>query len=143
MRKLGLLLIATTLVAGLVQAGPAQAAAPAGVFQDFETDADLQGATVTLPQADKLERTADPTHGSSGLKFTIGPANTPGASASSGINLYAGTPSLPVSDWSGHTVLGFDFFTEQDYTTVGRITVRDQSNKAWGVDYPIRARDWT
>lgn len=143
MRKLGLLLIATTLVAGLVQVGPAQAAAPAGVFQDFETDADLQGATVTLPQADKLERPADPTHGSSGLKFTIGPANTPGASASSGINLYAGTPSLPVSDWSGHTVLGFDFFTEQDYTTVGRITVRDQSNKAWGVDYPIRARDWT
>ncbi|WP_329002629.1 DUF4091 domain-containing protein [Kribbella sp. NBC_00709] len=143
MRKLGLLLAAGTLVAaGLVQAGAAQAA-PAGVFQDFETDADLQGATVTLPQADRIERTADPTHGSSGLELTIGPANTPGATASSGINLYAGTPSLPVSDWSGHTVLGFDFFTEQDYTTVGRITFRDQANKAWGMDYPIRARDWT
>ncbi|RZT19914.1 uncharacterized protein DUF4091 [Kribbella sp. VKM Ac-2569] len=143
MRKIGSLLTAITLTIGLVQVGAAQAAAPAGVFQDFEADGDLQGATVTLPQVDKIERTADPTHGSSGLKFTIGPSNTPGASASSAINLYAGTPSLPVSDWSGHTVLGFDFFTEQDYTTVGRITVRDQSNKAWGMDYPIRARDWT
>ncbi|HEY3507814.1 glycoside hydrolase domain-containing protein [Kribbella sp. NPDC051137] len=139
MRKLGLLLAASNLVIGLLSAG----SPPDGVFQDFESDADLQGATVTLPQADRIERTADPTHGSSGLRFTIGPASTPGASASSGINLYAGTPSLPVSDWSGHAVLGFDFFTEQDYTTVGRITVRDRSNKAWGVDYPIRARDWT
>ncbi|MET9270941.1 glycoside hydrolase domain-containing protein [Kribbella sp. NPDC003557] len=143
MRKTGLLLTAITLVVGLVQPGAEQAAAPPGVFQDFETDGDLQGATVTLPQADRIERTADPTHGSSSLKFTVGPSNTPGASASSGINLYAGTPSLPVSDWSGHLVLGFDFFTERDYTTVGRITVRDQSNKAWGMDYPIRARDWT
>ncbi|MGZ0151570.1 glycoside hydrolase domain-containing protein [Kribbella sp. WER1] len=139
MRKLGLLLAASNLVVGVLSAGTA----PDGVFQDFESDADLQGATVTLPQVDRIERTADPTHGSSGLKFTVGPASTPGATASSGINLYAGTPSLPVSDWSGHAVLGFDFFTEQDYTTVGRITVRDQSNKAWGVDYPIRARDWT
>jgi len=143
-RKFGLLLTATVLVAGsLVQAGTARAAAPAGVFQDFETDADLTGATVTLPQADKIERTADPTHGASGVKFSIAPAATPGATASSGLTLNAGTPSLPVSDWSGHTLLGFDFFTEQDRTVVGRITVRDQANKAYGVDYKINARSWT
>ncbi|MEV5962769.1 glycoside hydrolase domain-containing protein [Kribbella sp. NPDC051952] len=141
--KLRLLLTALTLTAGsLVPVGTAQAAVPAGVFQDFETDADLQGAIVSLPQ-DKLERTANPTHGGSGVKFTVAPAGTPGATASAGVNLYAGTPSLPVSDWSGHTVLGFDFFTELDYTTVGRVTVRDQANKAWGLDYTISGRGWT
>ncbi len=143
-RKLGFVLVAAALVAGsVVHAGAAQAAAPAGVFQDFESDTDLRGATASLPQADTLERTADPTHGASGLRFTVGPVNTPGATPSSALTLNAGTPSLPADDWSGHVVIGFDVFTEQDYTTVGRVTVRDKANKVWNVDYKINGRGWT
>lgn len=143
-RKFGQLLLATSLaVAAAVHAGPAQAAVAAGVFQDFENDADLQGATVTLPAADKLERTADPTHGTSGLRFTVAPANTRGATALSAATLVAGTPSLPVDDWSGHMVMGFDFFTELDYGTIGRITVRDKANKTWTTDYKLNPRGWT
>ncbi|MFD2082722.1 protein of unknown function [Actinopolymorpha cephalotaxi] len=140
------------LVTGLMVAGsltltgvalPQNASASTTVFQDFETNADLNGISVSLPEVDSAVRVPYGTHGESGLRFTVGPADTPGATASSGVTLHTGTPSLPVTDWSGHVAVGFDFFTNLPYDTVGRVTVRDTKGKAWGADYTIHARGWT
>ena len=127
---------------GAIASQPAHAAA-AGVFQDFESDADLAGMTVSLPQANSVTRAGYPSHGESSARFTVGPANSPGASGSSGLTLTAGTAALPVTDWSGHAAVGWDFLTDRSDETVGRITIRDARNKAWGADYPIHARGWT
>lgn len=113
------------------------------IFQDFETDAALDGLTVSLPQVDSVARAPYATHGDSSVRFTVGPANTPGATSSSGITLHADTPSLPVTDWSGHAAVGFDFFTDLPYETIGRVTVRDTHGNAWGANYTISARGWT
>jgi hypothetical protein len=141
-RLVGVLVTGALALGGTVLSPPATAA-PAGVFQDFETDADLTGLTVSLPQVDSADRVGYPTHGRSSVRFTVGPANTPGASASAGLTLHAGTPSLPVTDWSGHAAFGWDFFTDTVRDTVGRITIRDSHNRAWGANYPIRFRGWT
>lgn len=141
-------LVVTAIVAGLVLVGgaivsPPAHAADASVFQDFESDADLAGITVSLPQVDTAARVSYASHGASGLRFTVGPANTPTATASAGITLNAGTASLPVTDWSGHAAVGWDFFTDLGYDTIGRVTIRDTHDKAWGADYAIHARGWT
>lgn len=139
---------AAVLVAGsLVLSGTAfvhsASASDITVFQDFESDADLGGITVSLPQHDSVHRAGYATHGGSSLRFTVAPANSPGATPSSGITLPAGTPGLPATNWSGHAAVGFDFFTDLGYDVVGRVTIRDTDGTAWGADYPIHARGWT
>ncbi|GAA2756376.1 DUF4091 domain-containing protein [Actinopolymorpha rutila] len=137
----GLLVAGSLTLSGI--ALPQNASASTTVFQDFESDADLNGITVSVPQVDSATRVPYGTHGESGLRFTVGPSDTPGASASAGVTLHAGTASLPVTDWSGHKAIGFDFFTDLPYDTIGRVTVRDTKGKAWGADYTIHARGWT
>ncbi|GAB3416507.1 DUF4091 domain-containing protein [Flindersiella endophytica] len=139
-------LVATCVIAvGGATAGPQAQAQPAadGVIQDFESDTDLGGITVSVPGADRIDRAPYPTHGESSVRFTVAPASTPGSSGSAGLTMRAGTAGLPVTDWSGHAAVGWDFFTDNSADTVGRITIRDSRNKSWGADYPVRHRGWT
>ena len=78
------LLVAAAAILGLALAGgavpgPPAHAAGAEVFQDFESDADLTGLTVSLPQVDGAARASYASHGASSLRFTVGPADTPHA----------------------------------------------------------------
>ncbi|MFC7624440.1 DUF4091 domain-containing protein [Microlunatus sp. GCM10028923] len=136
---LGLALIATLLVA---VSGPARAAGP-GVWQDYETDEAVAATTVSVPGHDAATRVPYGSHGESGLEFTVAPTGTPGSTASSAVTLNAGTAAMPDNDWSGHDWLAWDFWMPTDYTTNGRITIRDTHNVAWGVNYAIRGRGWT
>jgi hypothetical protein len=147
-RRLADVFVVSLLVlSGMSFAQSAYAAEPT-VFQDFESDAALAGATVSLPQVDAVARSGFATHGNSSIRFTVGPANTSAAATTaavraSGMTLRGGTASLPVTDWSGHVAVGWDFFTNLDYDTVGRVTIHDADGTAWGADYPIHARGWT
>ena len=141
-RLTGLFVVSLLVLSGMSLPQIAEASEPT-IFQDFEADADLAGTTASLPQVDAVSRAGYATHGQSSVRFTVGPANAPGATSSSGITLHAGTASLPSTDWSGHAAVGFDFFTDLDHDTVGRVTIRDTNGTGWGADYPIHARGWT
>lgn len=136
---LALLLVA----AALLTASPPAHAADAGVWQDFETDEAAAAATVSMPGHDRVERVRYGSHGDSGVEFTVAPRDTEGAAASAGLTLHHDTASLPTNDWSGHTYLVWDFWMPTDYTTGGRITIRDNAGAVWGTDYSIRGRNWT
>ncbi len=136
---LTLILIAVTL---LTASPPARADEPS-ILQDYETDQAVAATVVTIPGHDAVARVPYPSHGESGLQFTVAPIGTPGSSASAGITLNQDTPALPTDDWSGHDFLSWDFWMPTAYTTTGRITIRDTANKAWGVNYAIRGRGWT
>ncbi|WP_460820795.1 DUF4091 domain-containing protein, partial [Microlunatus parietis] len=138
------LLIILALVASLVLvAAPPARAATAGVWQDFETDEAVAAATVSVPGHDAAIRVPYGSHGDSGVEFTVAPRDTPGALDNAGLTLHQDTASMPVNDWSGHTYLVWDFWMPTDYTTSGRITIRDDRGVAWGTSYPIRGRGWT
>jgi Domain of unknown function (DUF4091) len=130
------------LSSGLVFQPSAYASAPT-VFQDFESDADLTGLTVSVPEVDSVARASVGTHGESSVRFTVGPANTPGATPFSAMTLQGGTASLPVTDWSGQVAAGWDFFTDLDYDVTSRLSVRDTAGRTWSSDYRIRTRGWS
>jgi|GEM_PF-4681131 len=138
------LLLALLLALGGFTAAPLPAwAAGAGIIQDYETDESVAATTVSVPGYDSAARVPYGSHGESGLAFTVAPAGTPGSTASSGITLNRDTLALPEADWSGHSYLVFDFWMPDDYSTTGRITIRDTHNVAWGMNYAITARGWT
>lgn len=130
-------------VAGLAGTPLPAPAAPAGLLQDFEDEASVAATTVTLPEYDSLESVPYASHGESGVEFTVAPIDTPGATASSGITLTQDTAGMPDNDWSGHDYLVWDFWMPADYSTTGRVTIRDDHGVAWGMNYPIRGRGWT
>lgn len=135
--------LATALALAVTGATPA-VASDVRVFQSFESDADLAGASVSLPASDRLGVVKEPTQGSSSLRLRAAPGSTAGATGSATLTLRAGTASLPSSDWSGHAAVGWDFFTDADRSaTVGGVTVTDTAGASWAATYPIRARSWT
>ncbi len=143
-RRTGPVLLALFLIYAIfLGAAPAARADDPSILQDFETDEAVAATTVTLPGYDALARVPYPSHGDSGIEFTVAPIGTPGATASSGITLNQDTPAMPTNDWSGHDWLAWDFWMPTDYTTSGRVTIRDTKNIAWGVNYSIKGRGWT
>lgn len=136
---LALLLVAATFVVG---SEPARADV-AGFVQDYETDDAVAATVVSVPGHDTIARVPFASHGDSGLEFTVAPIGTPGSTASSAITLNHDTAAMPDNDWSGHDFLVWDFWMPTDYTTTGRITIRDTKGVAWGMNYPIRSRSWT
>ncbi len=141
-RCLWVTLLALVVVLPMLGSLPARAAEPA-LVQDWESDEAVAATTVSLPGHDAVTRVAYPSHGDSGLEFTVAPIDTPGAVANAGVTLAQDTPGLPDNDWSGHDWLAWDFWMPEDWTATGRITVRDDHGVAWGGDWDIRGMGWT
>lgn len=134
-------LLVVSLALGTVT--PTAQAAPGGVIQDFEDDQSVDATTVSLPGHDAATRVPYGSHGESGLEFTVAPLDTPDALPNAGLTLTQDTDAMPVNDWSGHDYLVWDFWMPADYTTGGRITIRDDKGVAWGTNYAITGRGWT
>lgn len=139
-----LLAVVLTLVMALsgLSSIPAQAAGEE-LVQDWESAEAVAATTVSVPGHDAATRVAYPSHGESGLEFTVAPIGTPGSAANAGITLAQDTVGMVNNDWSGHEWLAWDFWMPEDWTTGGRITVRDDNGVAWGGDYAIRGQGWT
>lgn len=143
-RRTAPLLLALFLIFTIfLGAAPSARADEPSLLQDYETDAPVAATAVSVPGHDAVARVPYASHGDSGLEFTVAPIGTPGSTASGGITLNQDTAALPTNDWSGHDFLIWDFWMPSDYTTSGRITIRDTKNVAWGVNYAIRGRAWT
>jgi hypothetical protein len=144
LRRTGPLLLALFLIFTIfLGAAPTARADEPSMLQDFESDEAVAATVVSVPGHDAVARVPYPSHGESGLEFTVAPVGTPGSTASSAITLDQNTPAMPTNDWSGHDYLVWDFWMPADYSTNGRITIRDTKNVAWGVNYAIRGRGWT
>lgn len=141
-RCLSVIVLALVLALPGLGSVPARAADPAHL-QDWETDEAVAATTVSVPGHDAATRVRYPSHGESGLEFTVAPIGTPGAVANAGLTLTQDTPALPDNDWSGHDWLGWDFWMPEDWSAAGRITVRDDQGVAWGGDWTIRGMGWT